>query len=271
MEKTSTRLEILFCLLNYEERNRTVTNIAKSLNLSKATVSRTIHYFGSEGIVEGVNLSLTFHGKILARRYHWQKEQLVSWLMQSGTMEEKIAYQEAINLIVAVSEDTLEILIHSVQLKGQNLQRPEDIEEDNTILELLEDGRYDITFTLYRHQMKEHSYISMANEGFYHPAHLIMKKGKGQILLKPKKIFKKLPGGIQLIGQVDGISYMESYEYKKASQVDGMWRIPIDSIRFHHSKKEQVLKGQIMLRVNCSAAKLYMPESIVMFSMMLAV
>ena len=260
---TSVRLQILFSILHMKEHKQNAASIAKELHISKSTVSRAIEKFQEQEIVCREELKLTRYGEEIVGEYWEKKERLKSWLLKSENMTEPVAEKEALTFLLTTREDTIEFMIQEASLKkGNHSLLDLDSFSEKCIDYLLMDGTYTITFTIYKHTTKHGLKLSMANAGFHHPGELTIKDGVGSVALVPKKIWQSIPFGKGLLsGSVDSVLYETGNKFQKAPFNGRCWILPTSFMKFTFNKGEGVLTGTAVLKLGCSAGKLYMPES----------
>lgn len=270
-ELTAVRMRILFCILHMKDKNINAAGIARGLHISKSTVSRALEYFQRENILKETGISLTTYGRELMKGLWRKKEILQEFLSEGGQMNSAMAEEEAINMILCTSEKTLETFIEKIRPRQDNCVLCEiDGFCEKCIDYLLEDGEYEISFTIYKDNSEKHMQVSMANDGFHHPGKMIVKNGVGTIELQSKKVVRPTPFGEgMLAGHVDRVSYLMNHQYENALHDGNYWKFPASCMKFTYNKGEGVLMGSTTLRLNCSVGKMYMPESIALFTMIL--
>lgn len=95
MELTMNRLSYLFYLNRMEEKDCTVTKMAKVFSVSKSTVSRNLDYFVAQGVVFSDSMRLTMYGKELAERYDEEVELLKLWVVQTVNIDDQEVLENA--------------------------------------------------------------------------------------------------------------------------------------------------------------------------------
>lgn len=97
-----------------------VTDIAKLLNYSKASVNRALKILTAEGLISYENygdIELTETGKVIAKNILKRHNTLKAFLIEVLEVDKDIAEEEAKSMKHAVSEDTinkLEVYIQSI-------------------------------------------------------------------------------------------------------------------------------------------------------------
>lgn len=262
-EMTVVRIRILLSILHNQEKGITAAAIAQSLHVSKSTVSRAVEYFQRQKLVQEKKLGLTALGEKIVRQYWERKEMLVSWLVEKVGMERIKAEEEALTMILTVEPKTLEAFLAQIEETRRNCELGGiDGFCEKGIDYLLDDGQYDISFTIYKDSNKQHMKVSMANDGFHHPGQLLVKNGIGIIRLESKKVIRNAPlGNRMLAGQVDSIAYLDNHQYANAVHEGNVWKWPVSCMKFTYNKGEKILTGSAILKLSCSVGEIYMPES----------
>lgn len=271
-EMTIIRMKILFIIHHAENKNVNAASVARSLHISKSTVSRAAEHFQKHKLMLQDAFKLTALGNRISEKYWEQKELIKQWLISDAEMDSLEAEDEAINMLLHTKEQTLDALVASLETKSRNCMFCDmDGFCEKCIDYLLDDGKYDIGFTFYKDHQKKHMKVSMANDGFIHPGKLIVKNGIGLIKLEAKKVVRNMPIGSGLIsGQVDRMSYMNEHEFVNAVHEGHVWTFPVSCLSFTYNKGERILMGSALLKLSCSIGKMYMPESTAIFTMTLA-
>ncbi|HIT89406.1 MAG TPA: MarR family transcriptional regulator [Candidatus Merdenecus merdavium] len=185
---TNVRLKILFSILHIKQSKQNATSIAQGLHISKSTVSRAIEKFQEQGIVDEYQLKLTEEGEEIVK-YYWKcKEYIKEWLKIDHQILESTAEDEAIALVLNTRKETLDSIMKEINdKKKRHIMGELDGFTHQCIDYLLEDGTYQVAFTIYKSKIKNGLIVSMANDGFIHPASLVIKNGIGMVSLTSKK------------------------------------------------------------------------------------
>ena len=272
-ELTTIRIKILFVILHDKKRAVKAATIAQALGVSKSTISRALEYFQKENVVKKEKLQLTPIGEGIVTRYWQQKEALIEWLVYSADMSRIEAEEEALGIILNTKERTLDAWLRSIENGTRNniLCEMEGFRE-KCIDYLLDDGEYDISFTIYKNNVQKYMQVSMANDGFHHPATMYVKNGIGIIRLESKKVVRTNSKTNGLFGgRVNKIAYLQGHHYVDAVHEGNVWRFPISCMSFTYNKGENSLMGSTMLQFSCSIGNISMPESVALFTMILTV
>ena len=176
MQLTKEKLTYLLFLYDYKDKGYTITRIAQEMNISKSTISRVLNTFYQEGLLlEKGKGKLSCQGCQMAKRYKHDINKLSKWLQDSADFNEEQAYQEALLLVLTLSDETRRKLVTNTSKEKlfKLIANVKEISGDMLSVNL-DDGEYSFAFTVYK---KDRVGISMANEGFYHPGVLEIKQG----------------------------------------------------------------------------------------------
>ena len=272
-ELTNIRIKILFILLHNTKKGITAAMIAQALGVSKSTISRALEYFQKEKIVQKEKLQLTMLGDKTVAKYWEQKDSLLAWLTDNVDMNRIEAEEEAIGIVLNTKEKTLDAFISTLEKGKRNCVLCEmDGFCEKCIDYLLDDGEYDISFTIYKESKTKHMQVSMANDGFIHPGLLIVTNGIGIIRLESKKVVRSVPAAKGLFsGRVDDVSYMQNHQYVNAVHEGNIWKVPVSCMKFTYNKGERILMGSAVLKFSCTVGKIHMPESTAVFTITLTI
>ena len=269
MEITKEKLAYLLFLYKQKETNCTVTRLAEEFGVSKSTFSRVLNIFYHENLIiqKGKGI-LSTKGEKLAKNYFKDIAEIKLWLKNISNLSDEEAYQEALTLVLVLSNKTRYNLISDLYKKKlfEKIDNIKSISGDMLTVNL-EDGKYQFAFTIYKLNKLE---ISMANDGFVHPGILEINNGKGNLILFPKEIeHESLLGNIILKGQVESLKYMLDQEFISSQNIKNSYIIPIDRLKFHYCKEERILQTSIKIKVRANVGIIHMPESCAVLNIIL--
>lgn len=269
MEITKEKLAYLLFLYKQKETNCTVTRLAEEFGVSKSTFSRVLNIFYHENLIiqKGKGI-LSTKGEKLAKNYFKDIAEIKLWLKNISNLSDEEAYQEALTLVLVLSNKTRYNLISDLYKKKlfEKIDKIKSISGDMLTVNL-EDGKYQFVFTIYKLNKLE---ISMANDGFVHPGILEINNGKGNLILFPKEIeHESLLGNIILKGQVESLKYMLDQEFISSQNIKNSYIIPIDRLKFHYCKEERILQTSIKIKVRANVGIIHMPESCAVLNIIL--
>lgn len=268
---TQNRLKYLIYLEQSHGRECSVTQMAQLFGVNKSTVSRTIEYFKKSGVLFEGTMKLTGYGQKLVDEYRENRNRLALWLSERFGVPEEIAREDAVNILVSVSDTTCEALMRETARNNlhANLRENKKI-SGHTLCAMLDDGMYPVPYTFYRRQSAGDHYISMANAGFVHPCMLEVKNGNGVIRLKAQKVQNESRlGGLLLSGRAGSVKYLAGRHFAPATRDGDTYFFPASYIQFTYSKEEDILQGSTMLRMTCTVGEMHMPESAAVFTLLL--
>ena len=269
MEITKEKLAYLLFLYKQKETNCTVTRLAEEFGVSKSTFSRVLNIFYHENLIiqKGKGI-LSTKAEKLAKNYFKDIAEIKLWLKNISNLSDEEAYQEALTLVLVLSNKTRYNLISDLYKKKlfEKIDKIKSISGDMLTVNL-EDGKYQFAFTIYKLNKLE---ISMANDGFVHPGILEINNGKGNLILFPKEIeHESLLGNIILKGQVESLKYMLDQEFISSQNIKNSYIIPIDRLKFHYCKEERILQTSIKIKVRANVGIIHMPESCAVLNIIL--
>ena len=243
--------------------------MAEEFGVSKSTFSRVLNIFYHENLIiqKGKGI-LSTKGEKLAKNYFKDIAEIKLWLKNISNLSDEEAYQEALTLVLVLSNKTRYNLISDLYKKKlfEKIDKIKSISGDMLTVNL-EDGKYQFAFTIYKLNKLE---ISMANDGFVHPGILEINNGKGNLILFPKEIeHESLLGNIILKGQVESLKYMLDQEFISSQNIKNSYIIPIDRLKFHYCKEERILQTSIKIKVRANVGIIHMPESCAVLNIIL--
>lgn len=261
MQLTKEKLTYLLFLYDYKDKGYTITRIAQEMNISKSTISRVLNTFYQEGLLlEKGKGKLSCQGCQMAKRYKHDINKLSKWLQDSADFNEEQAYQEALLLVLTLSDETRRKLVTNTSKEKlfKLIANVKEISGDMLSVNL-DDGEYSFAFTVYK---KDRVGISMVNEGFYHPGVLEIKQGYGQLILKPKEVeHVSLSGKMVLKGKLESLKYEIENQFISSHFIRGNFVIPISKLRFFYSKEERMLQASIKIIVKVDVGIIHIPEN----------
>ena len=175
---TPFQIQLLLYYLTAEPSKRTVTDSARSLNVSKWVVTRTLDTLEKLNIVERLEnrkTVLTVPGVKLAEKYQKQKKVLEKYMQYQDIPPAQIKENALRALAAGFSDEFMERLAEQesrMHIKEIFAGRRDFHGGD--ICNYLSDGSYYFPFIIYREQIKNHNNLSMANRGFENPCEVIV-------------------------------------------------------------------------------------------------
>lgn len=191
----------------------------------------------------------TIYGKKFIEDYRKSYELVSSWLKSEGVSEKDVE-NDAYTIIEKCSEDTIQLF----KLKGAIYKACDKILVKKAsksfigdeICRYLEDGEYRVPFIFEKIKSKKGGqFISMANEGFYHPALLTIKDKRSYLCLEIKEIKRKVfSDKMELKGLVNSIKYELNGKEENAIFIE-----------------DKILSGKMFLTMTCNVGTIHMPQS----------
>lgn len=246
-----------------ENKQITVTTLAKKMNVSKATMSRMIHYFYEEGLTlyKGKCL-LSKKGQSYIDEVQRKIERLCRWLQETSHLNDQEAYLEAIKLYTTLNQETIERICSRIHFNEIFNQIGNLVEFSGHYLEHhLESGRYNFSFTLYHY--KDVNVQSMANAGFKHPAYLLIENHQGFLVFEPIEMKKELlKERILISSKLKSMKYICNNKEYECFEKNHCFYIPITDLQFFYRREERLMQSSITVKLKVDLLKGHMPESL---------
>ena len=204
-------------------------------------------------------LTLTDHGKELAKRYEEESVLLQKWFGQYlPECSEQDKHDSAQNMVVALTPDFKAKMLEKIADMVQKNSMYDQIDSRGTlefkdIVEYMVPGDYPVAFVIQKtEQSKDDSPFSMADRGFEHPAVLnVSQDGTGVLTLKPVTIERRnLMEKIFYSGKLMKLEYeTKSDVFVPAEGEDGRYEIPADALQYTYHKEERQMIGSVKLKM----------------------
>lgn len=265
MKFTKEKLSYLLFLYQKRNKNYTSTRFSQEMGISKATFSRILNVFYQEGLTEKKGKGvLSSRGCEIAKSYLKEIDRLSIWLKKTTNFNDDEVYQEAISLIISLLPKTRIKLINSI-IKEDLFDALDNIKKINgdMLSNYLDDGLYHFAFTIYKIDMSE---ISMANDGFFHPGMLEIKRGQGKLIFKTRETEKELNNNMILRGRAATLQYEIDQEFIECNTIQEKFYIPISKLYFWYSKEERILQTTVKIKITSTVGDHYMPESMALIN-----
>lgn len=275
MEDTPNILRLRVLLAFYQEEGSTVTGIARMLGEEHYTVSRIVTALEKEGLISRPaprSLELTELGKKEAERLSKRVSVSQNHLMYEGVSIEE-AKNDALHWALYCSDATMRVISEMEEIYRIKYElRGESVFSGALLAKKLGNGTFAFPFVVYREQVKNGDNISMANEGFEHPCHLVVENGVGTIQLKACTTKQKSASNGRLMsGKVNSVQYFDSGEFLPAEHTGDVFTFPVSLMKFRSmgTGTGQVLHGSLCLRMKCSVGIIHMPEATAIFTILI--
>lgn len=271
-ESLVLKLQVLLALHSPEEKERTVSFIAKSLALKPYQVSRIMSTLEAEGLADKSvdrHPKLTRMGERKAEEYKEKISVCITHLLYEG-VEETYARQDAVYWAMNTSEQTMKVLKDANErYRIKRDLRGENNFSGNILCKIMKEGEYDCTFVFYRLDPEGESVLSMANQGFENPCRMIVRQGVGTIQLKAvPMVANSGMDGHSMTGEVSSFQYFDGQGFKPANRRGDDISFPANALEFVNcgTGVGQFMTGTVKIKMQCSVGKMHMPESIALFS-----
>ncbi len=254
------KFRIMMCLLISGPSSCSVTEISRTLNEKKYTITRSMNRMEQEGLVDRSNVRcpvLTQKGRTQAERYRERVRLAQNHLLYEGVDVEH-ARQDACSWAMFCSDALMNVL----RANDEPHRIKEELRERHTFsgsvfCKNMKDGGYTFPFIIYREHMEADTPISCVNEGFEHPCTLHVEKGEGVIQLRMLPI--RQGSGIDKEERCDCIQYVEYLDSGRfiSAEIDGtIVSIPMQALSFVNmgTGADRLFHGSVGLRLRCSCS-----------------
>lgn len=269
------KLRVLLYFQKNEPKSCSVVKIARTLDITKQRVSRVLIEFEKDGLVNRIDQRhpvLTPYGRERADLYAERIRVSLNHLLSEGVKLE-YAEQDAYHWALYNTDETMKVIKSAeATYRAKYELRDRKNFDGNTLCKKLGDGIYPFNFVIYREHIKNGSNLSMANSGFEHPCHLIIRNGVGKVSLH--SIGMKAMSPItkhEMNGKVDNLQYFYNGIFTQAEINSDIIAFPAAALNFVNIGEgiNQVLHGSVCLKIKCSVSEIHMPESVAIFNMIL--
>ena len=233
---TPFQIQLLLYYLTAEPSQRTVTDSARSLNVSKWVVTRTLDTLEKLNIVERLEnrkTVLTVPGVKLAEKYQKQRKVLEKYMQYQDIPPAQIKENALRALAARFSDEFMDRLAEQesrMHIKEIFAGRRDFHGGD--ICNYLSDGSYYFPFIIYREQIKNHNNLSMANRGFENPCEVIVKDHEGLVYLAAKTVSaQSMSSKNKMEGRIQKLQYLYDGEFRDGG-IDGRYVFfPVTALR----------------------------------------
>lgn len=261
------QIKLLLYFLESDVKRRTVTDAARALGKTKASVSRALDRLEERGLVrrvEGRKTILTAQGIRLAQEYQ-RVFRTAEHYMQHQNLSIPQARENAMRVLLAGF--TPEYLAR-LEERGERLRIKEAFSgrrhfSGAEFCRSLKDGSYALPFTLHWEQWGAEQLFPAREYGFDHPCELVVHGGRGMIYLEKGMLHFDLTRANQLVRlQVCALSYRCAAGGMLPAEGEGRYFVfPAEVLTFigTGSGESRVLQGGVQLGLELSAPPLHVP------------
>jgi len=268
---TANQMKYLLTLVKQKDR-KLITGVAQIYGVNKSTVSRALSVCMDKGLLDH-QYELTKYGKMYVDHYMNQYEQVYTWLYKHGISAEK-AREDTFAMLESCSAETLQMIGQSgefckacahFQEKGHRVSLA-----GSDLSEYVQQGEYQVPFVFHKENKRGPEQISMANDAFFHPGKMIIKKNNSKLCLKLKRVKQQsLREKIKLEGKLRTMAYEFDGIVKEIFIDDDTAHIPLSALKFICIKDDHILQGYVRLKMTCTVGVIHMPESSAMLTVYL--
>ena len=273
----SFQIRLLLYFLETDVKKRTVTDAAKSLGKTKVAITRALDKLEEKNMVErveGRKTVLTSYGERLAQEMQ-EKLTMAQRYMQYQDLPPAVAQENAMTMLLAgFTEEFLERMEEQEErMRIKEFFAGRKSFSGSELCEQLKDGSYQFPFVIYREKTKNGNNLSMANKGFEHLCHLVVKNHVGIVYLAVRTMSEKSAhGNVVLEGRVEKMQYALDEHFLDAGREGRYVHFPADALNFVSigNGREEVLHGSVCLKMKCNVGIVHMPESRAVFTLLVS-
>ena len=251
MELTMNRLLYLLYLNRAEECDCTISKMARLFQVSKSTVSRNLDYFVEQGIVYSDSVKLTGYGQHMAEHYSEEVELMENWVEWTASCGDKKDRENAMHMVVCLDEEMKTKMFQKIRMRRmfEHLNYRGNISFSEFAKDL-EDGNYPVGFVIYREDFQDGKYFSMADKGFSHPANMKVMGENGIIQLKAVTMERRnILDNLILSGKLMKLEYSKKGNFVPVLKSGDIYQIPADAFEYNFHKDENLLIGNMTIRL----------------------
>lgn len=273
-ENELLKMKILVYFHQNEPSLCTVGKMADRLGSFKQKISKLMIELETEGLVDRSNNrhpSLTKKGILLADKYTNSIKMTMEYLINEGVSLENVE-KDAYNIVMCSSESTM----NAIKRRYATNEMKKELRgmgefTGKAVGEILYDGVYPINFIIYRQHAEYNNHISMANNGFEHPAHIFVENGIGKVRLKIRNVKADTPYKEMMKGQASEVHYINNGKYEKAEILGSFLTFPLAAINFISMGNDSNLQieGSLFMKIKSTINTVYMPESEAIFTIVI--
>ena len=273
-ENDLLKMKILIYFHQNEPSLCTVGKIADRLGSFKQKVSKILIELELEELVDRSDNRhpvLTKKGILLADKYTNSMKMTMEYLINEGVSLENVE-KDAYNIVMCSSDSTMDAIKRRYTINAMKKElRGMGNFCGKTISEYLYNGMYPINFIIYRQHAEYNNHISMANNGFEHPAHIFVENGVGKIRLKIKDLRADTPYKGMVKGKASEVHYLYEKKYEKAEMLGDFVTLPLNAMKFTSMGNDSNLQieGSIFMKIKSTINTVYMPESEAIFTVVM--
>ena len=267
------KLRVLLYFLNNGKEDCSVVKISKVLDVTKQRVSRVLIDLEENGYADRTDQRhpvLTESGTEYAKNYAERIRVSLNHLLYEGVPLQQ-AEEDAYRWAIDNTEATMKVIREAeTKCRVKYELRNREHFSGKELCKAFGDGDFEFNFIVYRAEQKNGSNLSMANKGFEHPGHLIIKNGVGKIRLRAVELEAKSPvTKIKMKGKVDGLKYHYNGDFCQADISNDIITFPADAMEFVNIGEgiNQIVHGSVGIKVRCTVFPMHMPESEAIFTM----
>lgn len=258
-------LKYMIALAEIQRGRPSATKVAKEYGVNRSTVCRALADYVEKGFLTS-NFQFTDLGGHYIDRCLERKNSIYNALLNKG-MEDEKANISATAILCACDEETADILAKSVDKFYDSRKKRLQKEKKKSFSgekanEYLRVGNYPASFLFLKIDRNNQEQVSMANEGFRHPATMVISTEQSYLLLRLVLVERQSRFGNKFLrGRMDGMKYELGGVIHHVKVEDNCAYIPLEAFHFLYVKEDNILQGKAELIMSASVGALNMPES----------
>lgn len=265
MELSEMQIRLILAIHNSQNSLLSYSSFGTEYNLKPYAVSRIASELSDMGMLNRTNVRrpvLTPHGAKFAEHFLYKMEVFQNYLRYEGMSNEERIKREAFRRAMEYDDEMFEaennMYLHN-RLKSYFNSDAKFMGTE--FCEKIKNGTFSFSIIFEALQLKEDfTNWSMANDGFQPKCKIVIKDGKGYVLLFPKMVASNKTGdGHSVSGQAAQFQYHDDEKLIDIQRTPEGFRIPLDKFRFRNigdNVNEQILHGQICIQVTCTSGEM---------------
>lgn len=249
------KIKILNCFIRLPKEQCTVTCLTKVLQEEKYKISRVMSSMEKDGLLDRSNTRkpmLTSLGIKTGQRIVERIDVITNHLIFEG-VDESDALEDSLLIAMHCSDNTWEAF-HATEEKyrlKKTIQETAHV-TGKQVGKVLRSGVYKLPYIIYKMQTQDGNNISVANNGFEYPCKMVIREGKGEVVLRSKSMSRYSPTSQDIkSGSVLAVSYWFEDRYITIQLRGGIGTIPLEAFEFFKRGEgsEYVLYGSVKLKI----------------------
>jgi Mn-dependent DtxR family transcriptional regulator len=266
MNFTPKQLQYLFYLDHFQNGGRLISDLAEQLGVTKAAVSQVLDAYERNGLIarrgDGVTLAGETEQVVAALK---EKHRIIlPFFQRLPGLTEETAVNCALHYICWMPPESVDALVQELKAQEELSRIRWDMTgKAKDRLFPFPDGRYMVPFDVYKADRDE---ISMGDKGFVKPAAIVVKGGRGVIILGCREIRYQSRTGKRLRGKLTRLSCLYGDNFVPLKSRNNEYTIPLHYIRRLSRTPDGTLCATLRIKaVTSSAVDMPVSEADIVF------